>query len=82
MEALGQLTGGVAHDFNNMLTLILGGLDVIDRQLTQLPASPAKARIERAAAMALHCAFSGRVRSPGVCSPSRAVSRSLRRPSA
>ncbi|MBV9288840.1 MAG: PAS domain S-box protein, partial [Hyphomicrobiales bacterium] len=53
MEALGQLTGGVAHDFNNLLTLILGGLDTIDRQMTQVPGSPAKARIERAREMAL-----------------------------
>ena len=33
LEALGQLTAGVAHDFNNILAAIAGGMDLIERRV-------------------------------------------------
>ena len=49
MEAVGQLTGGIAHGFNNMLTVIAGN---IDRVMGMLPEAAAPRRLLSSAMLA------------------------------
>ena len=44
MEGIGHLTGGVAHDFDNLLTIVLGNLETLQRELEKPRADPDRLR--------------------------------------
>ncbi len=53
LDVLGQLTGGVAHDFNNYLGTILGNLSLLEARVADDPQTHAQwKRVQRAATSA------------------------------
>ena len=44
-QAVGTLAGCIAHDFNNILTIILGNVDAIGRTGTAHPSNHAKPHV-------------------------------------
>jgi PAS domain S-box-containing protein len=59
MDAVGQLTGGVAHDFNNILTVITGTIGILADAVTDDPQLSAIAKMiddaaERGASLTKH----------------------------
>jgi signal transduction histidine kinase len=62
LEAVGQLSGGIAHVFNNLLTIIIGNLDTLKRRLAAPAGDAATERpadyVSRPLDMAMHGAQS------------------------
>ena len=59
MDAIGQLTGGVAHDFNNILTVITGTIGILEEAVADRPELVSIAKLideaaERGASLTKH----------------------------
>jgi len=54
MEAVGRLAGGVAHDFNNVLGVILGSTELLER--SAVPGDPQIEKLEQIRSAADHAA--------------------------
>ena len=72
MEAIGQLTGGLAHDFNNMLTVVMGNLAALrdaspDAPETEEFVTPALAAAEGGADLIKRLLTFSRQQSIDVC---------------
>lgn len=50
LDALGKLAGGMAHDFSNLLTTVIGYAELADRELDSLPTARGHLRHTRQAA--------------------------------
>jgi len=48
MEALGQVTGGIAHDFGNVLNVVIGNLELVLARGTHAVAVPARRALDAA----------------------------------
>jgi PAS domain S-box-containing protein len=51
LEAVGHLMGGIAHDFNNMLGVIVGNLDLLERDVAAQPRALARTQAAIAATL-------------------------------
>jgi signal transduction histidine kinase/ActR/RegA family two-component response regulator len=50
MEAIGQLTGGISHDFNNLLTVVMGNIEIAQNALQASNPLRAQSKLEEARA--------------------------------
>jgi len=80
MEAVGRLAGGVAHDVNNLLSVILGAAETLGKSLArydplQEEVADIRDAIERGATLTRQLLIFGRkeVRSPGLLDVNRLV---------